>query len=314
MSRPIQVWAKVTLQLLLTLGVTWFILTRVGVTAEEVRASLVALPNLQFGWLILSGALLLVGFLLAARSWGWMVEELGGRDPGASASMRVVLLSNLGRYIPGKLWQIAGLALLGRKSGTSATLSTASGLLGLCFGLGAAMIFALPAILRVSGDSGQGSTTLLVGFALLLILGAVSIPSLLRRGLEVIFRLARLPKEELPRGSASFGPRWLGWHLFIWTIYGGAFLLFIQAVGFNGGHLFFASAFAAAYLLGYVALFAPAGIGVREVVLVALLRPEVGNSAVGIAVLARLWITVFEILPASLLALQAMRGRGGESR
>jgi uncharacterized membrane protein YbhN (UPF0104 family) len=228
--------------------------------------------------------------------------------------MRVVLLSNLGRYIPGKLWQIAGLALLGRKAGTSATLSTASGVLGQCFGLGAAGIVALPALLRVSGDSGQGSAILFVGFALMLILGAVSTPNLLRRGLEVVFRLARLPQEELPKGSGSFGPRWLGWHLFIWTIYGTAFLLFIQGVGFDGSHLFFASAFAAAYLLGYVALFAPAGIGVREGVLVALLRPEVGGSAVGIAVLARLWITVIEVLPAGLLAIQAMRDKGGESR
>jgi hypothetical protein len=53
---------------------------------------------------------------------------------------------------------------------------------------------------------------------------------------------------------------------------------------------------------------------VREGVLVALLRPEVGGSAVGIAVLARLWITVIEVLPAGLLAIQAMRDKGGKSR
>jgi uncharacterized membrane protein YbhN (UPF0104 family) len=228
--------------------------------------------------------------------------------------MRVVLLSNLGRYLPGKFWQIAGLAILGRRAGVSATISTASGVLGQCFALAAAGIVAFPVLLQDGGDAGDPTLILISALLLFLLLGAASTPRVLRSALGLAFRIAKLPAEEIPKGRLSFGPRWLTWHLFIWGMYGAAFLLFLHGVGFNGSRFIFASAFAAAYLLGYIAIFAPAGIGVREGVLVALLRPEVGGSAIGIAVLARLWITVVEIVPAGILAFHAAREREGEDR
>jgi hypothetical protein len=60
-----------------------------------------------------------------------------------------------------------------------------------------------------------------------------------------------------------------------------------------------ASAFAAAYVLGYAMIFAPAGLGPREGFLIAFLTPHVGAASAGvIAVVARLWTTVVELLPA----------------
>jgi hypothetical protein len=63
-------------------------------------------------------------------------------------------------------------------------------------------------------------------------------------------------------------------------------------------------AFAAAYVAGYVAVFAPAGLGIREVSLVAFLAPVLApEPAAALAVVARLWTTGVELLPAALLAL-----------
>lgn len=307
-------WLRNLLQLIFTVGVTWLILTRVGVTAEEIMAAPGSLPELGWGWLLLSALVLLLGFLLSARSWGWMVGELGGVDPGRIASMRIVLIANLGRYLPGKLWQIAGLALLGRNIGIPATVSTVAGLLGQGFGLAAAGILALPILVANRAAQGEGASIgpILLALLLIVLLLVVSVPALLRRCLAMAFRIAGLPPEGVPRGRLSFGPRWLGWHLLIWGIYGAGFLLFIEGVGFDGSHLFFASAFAAAYLLGYIALFAPAGIGIREGFLIVFLRPEVGASALAIALLARIWITVVELVPAGALALHhlATSGKG----
>ena len=61
-----------------------------------------------------------------------------------------------------------------------------------------------------------------------------------------------------------------------------------------------ASAFAAAYVVGYVILFAPAGLGVREGVLVFMLSPHLGAGTAGaVAAIARLWTTLVEIVPAA---------------
>lgn len=311
MSPALPVWGKRAGQVLLTVILTWLIFRGVGVTLKEVRDAPGSLPPADWVLLLGSALLLLIAFLLASRSWGWMVRDLGGEDPGPIVSSRVVLLANLGRYLPGKVWQIAGLAWLGRQAGVPATVSTSAGVLLQCFGLAAAALAALPALVMASGDL---QSLLLPGVILLILLAAVSTPRLLRRGLVPIFRLAKLPVSEIPEGSPAFGPRWLGLHLLVWGMYGIAFLLLLRSIGVEGHPLFFASTFAAAYLAGYLALFAPAGFGVREGVLVALLRPEIGGAAVGVALLARVWITVVEILPAGVLALHRSSRREGEGR
>jgi hypothetical protein len=62
------------------------------------------------------------------------------------------------------------------------------------------------------------------------------------------------------------------------------------------------SVFPAAYLLGYLALFAPAGVGVREGFLIAFLHPILGPVGAFLAVAARLWTTLVELVPALALA------------
>ena len=64
------------------------------------------------------------------------------------------------------------------------------------------------------------------------------------------------------------------------------------------------------YLAGYLALFAPGGVGVREAALVlAMPRFQLASAtdAAVIAITSRLWLTVLEILPGLLL----LRRRGG---
>jgi hypothetical protein len=69
-------------------------------------------------------------------------------------------------------------------------------------------------------------------------------------------------------------------------------------------------AFAAAYVLGYLALFAPAGLGVREGFLVAFLTPTLGAGGAALAaVTSRVWTTVVEVIPAAAFWLAGM-GKG----
>ena len=67
--------------------------------------------------------------------------------------------------------------------------------------------------------------------------------------------------------------------------------------------------FAAGYITGLLALFAPGGVGVREAVFIALLAPSVGSGgAIVLGVASRVLLTLTEIA-AALLGL--LGGRGG---
>jgi glycosyltransferase 2 family protein len=305
---------RILIQALLTIGVTWAIVSRVGVTLEDAFALDQGVPDFQVGWMALSVAVLLAGFLFAARLWGWMAAELGARDPGTWGSARVVLTANLGRYLPGKVWQVAGLALLSRRAGVPASTGTAAGILVQGFQLAATVVWAVPVLIGARAGEEVGATGPIAAVLLLAVVALTSVPAITRSGIRLLFRLARRDPGGAPRLPASFGARWLGWHLVLWAVYGAAFLMFLRGLGFHPPALEAVAAFAAAYLLGYLAVFAPAGIGVRESVLMALLLPVLGVGAAAVAILARVWMTAAELVPAGVLAgwelLRAPDGSG----
>ena len=83
-----------------------------------------------------------------------------------------------------------------------------------------------------------------------------------------------------------------------WIVGGIGFYLFVESIfSVPSSHiLFLTGALAFSGILGFVALFAPSGLGVREGVLVYLLSYLMpGSVAVIISVLTRLWMTLIEI-------------------
>ncbi|PWB69221.1 hypothetical protein C3F09_10435, partial [candidate division GN15 bacterium] len=90
-----------------------------------------------------------------------------------------------------------------------------------------------------------------------------------------------------------------------WMIYGLAFWVFLHALIENPGVplLVGIGSFIIAYQIGYLAIFTPGGLGARELVMIGLLTPYVGPLAAGIAVAARIWNTISDII-ASAIALR----------
>ena len=72
-----------------------------------------------------------------------------------------------------------------------------------------------------------------------------------------------------------------------------------------------ASAFAAAYVAGYLFIPAPAGVGIREGMLIVFLTPHLGVGVAGaLAVIARIWTTVVELVPAALFWVRHVAAGG----
>ncbi len=136
-------WLFVAVALAFTLA----LVLREGAALPELRSDLAG-----FGWRIRPVWLLaalgagILNLLLMSRLWVRIFRGLGGGvDPGEG--MRVWLTTNLGRYIPGKVWQLSGLALYMRaQSGTGAAALTAAALyqvLVLATGLAVGVHFSL---------------------------------------------------------------------------------------------------------------------------------------------------------------------------
>jgi len=239
-----------------------------------------------------------------------MVEDLGGPAMPARDAIRTYMVANLGRYVPGKVWQIAGLALLARARGVPAPIATAAAVVGQAVALAGAMLVGLPAL----GGADPNLSRWAAGAATIGVLTVVIVPKIFRPLLRLW--LSWTPGEtpaEVPIGALK-GFRWLTLYTLNWGGYALAFWMLIRGLSLPGGLLEVGPAFAAAYVSGYIVLFAPAGLGVREATMVAFLTPLMGPSGAALAaVAARVWMTVVEVVPAGALWLSGFgrtrRGR-----
>ncbi len=284
-------------QAALTVVVTWFIVDRVGLGLDELRgldpATWIPKP-LPF---LAASGLLLGAYFLSAALWGRIVRDLGGPRLAVGSSIQLFMIANLGRYVPGKLWQIAGLAALGRSRGIAPATGAAAAVLGQGIALVAASAIGMGALLTGPEPYRTGG---IVGGALiggLMALGAF--PPVFRALAGGWFRITRT---EAPAGLGSVhGLRWLGLYLLNWALYAISFWVLALSLGLAADPVPIASAFAAAYVLGYLMVFAPAGLGPREGFLIAFLTPHFGVASSGaVALVARLWTTVVELVPAAI--------------
>lgn len=297
---------RLLLKLLLTGVVTWFILEAVEGGLQELNAFDLSALSPRWGLLFLSCALLLVAYLYSASLWGVMVRELGGPPVSALAALRVFFTANLGRYVPGKVWQLAGVAYLARREGVTAPTATAAALLGQGFSLAGATLVGLGVLLE-GGVEWELPGRWVAG-GILAILLILTFPAFLRPLLARLLR--RVPGANLGPlwPDQAFGVRWLGLYGLGWILQGVAFWLLVLGMGLEMGLFRGAAIFPAAYLLGYVAVFAPAGLGIREGFLILFLTPILGTGSGVVAVSARLWTTLLELLPALPLAGGYLRG------
>jgi hypothetical protein len=134
------------------------------------------------------------------------------------------------------------------------------------------------------------------------IVAIVAVPTLFQRVMHVWYRVTRT---EAPDASLKGVPalKWLALYLLNWVIYATAFWLLYLSLGEWTPFMQVGPAFSAAYVAGYLAVFAPAGAGIREGFLVVLLQPSMSaEAALVVALAARVWTTTVELVPALFFA------------
>ncbi|HXM37177.1 MAG TPA: lysylphosphatidylglycerol synthase domain-containing protein [Gemmatimonadales bacterium] len=255
--------------------------------------------DVQPGWLALATLAVFLTYAFYIESWRRLLAGWAQRIPFGVAA-RVWSLSNLGRYVPGKIWSVTGLVVLAQRAGVRGGAAAASAVAFQALVLGTGV-----AVVAAATPQATSALRLVAGFGLALASLGVLVWGPTARWLGRLMSTAS-PLTPLPLSAVALA----GALMFLgWLTYGVAFWLFVRGL-LPDTHLTYAAAagaFTLSYILGTLALFAPGGIGVRELVMISLLTPALGSGgAVAVSVGSRVLLTVTEA-GAALLAIVLVR-------
>lgn len=249
--------------------------------------------------MLLASLIVLATYGLLIETWRRVLAVYGSNVSFVQAS-HVWFVSNLGKYVPGKVWQVTAMTAMMTRLGTrvvdagsaAAVITVVNVLAGFAIVLAAGT-----GLLRTLGSGYERATifaTVALAAALILAPWTVRIVS------RVASRALRKPVHISVPAKAT-------WIALVgcavsWISYGVAFRLLVRSIlgHASGTWSEYVAVYTLSYLVGYVTLFAPGGLGAREFVLSAALG-AVGLAtpaeAALITVLSRLWLTVLEIVP-----------------
>jgi glycosyltransferase 2 family protein len=256
-------------------------------------------------WITGAVACGLGGFLLSIIGWYRMLA-----DCGIVASRwfiaRVFLLSNLGRYLPGgKAWQMSIVSIMASENGHSAAILSVTSLFQGIVGVAVGMV-----LLIVTGGvvlNVPAALLLLPVAGLVFLVAAPSLLRLLPAVQDMLFKrapaLATVNAGTMWALVWTAAASWLAWGLGLYCLARGL------GVGGTVSPVASIAAWTGPFIAGLIAFVAPAGIGVRDELMRNMLVSSgaTAGGAAMLAIVARVWITALEVVPAVLLLLARFR-------
>lgn len=257
---------------------------------------------------------LTAALFLGMLSWRMILADLGSATPLPVAA-RIYFVGALGKYIPGSIWPVVAQMNMGLDAdvprGRMAISFVVNMALSVVVGLATGAAAGLPALAGL----GTGQT-----IAILAVL-AVGLPVLFSgRPLNALlnFGLRRLKRSQLEhplsratmlRAGLLYVMAWIALGLHLW--------LLVTDLGGSAGEALPVAigAYALAANLGVLFVLAPAGAGVRELVIVLALAPVLPvAAATAVAVVSRLLVSATDGVAAGLAVLGHRRHRSGKDR
>ena len=128
------------LQWLLGLAIVGLAIRSLARNWDELRAQPLEW-SVEPGWILLSAVVVWLMYALLIAAWRRMLTAWGrGLDIWSAA--RIWTVSSLGKYLPGKVWAVAGMAVMAQRAGIGAGPATGSAVILqlLAIGTGAAVV------------------------------------------------------------------------------------------------------------------------------------------------------------------------------
>ena len=245
-----------------------------------------------------SSLILLVSLWLTPEGWIRLSLFLGSTAQ-RSELRSAWFVSQLGRYIPGKIWLFAGRAGYLKTRGLSFSRSILSTVLEMIFTAASVGAVCFLTVWWISGSdlsSHVRITVILAGACLVLI-------PVLNPSLRLLLKTRRKVSNEIDglRLPIIFSLKILLLYTFIWLFRGFALYLWITGFGLKTTEIWTVLfAVPLSWLAGYIVFFVPGGVGVREAVIVSFLAysEQVGPFLV-VVFGHRILLGLFELLLAS---------------
>ena len=261
--------------------------------------------QLQWQWILLSSAIVLITYALLIEGWRRVLGAWHTLLPFNEAA-RIWFLSNLGKYVPGNIWSLTAMGVMAREQGVSGVAAAGSSVIMQTVSLatGTAMVIVTSAKLL-------GQPLVLGAAVALLIIALLTAPRFLP---PIAQWIGSLTGREIAPPSIPASSVWTAalTSALSWVFYGLAFRYFVLGLlGSAAGEIStYIAVYTAAYILGFISPIAPAGLGVREITLAAFMTQlGLANEADAalVAIAARLWLTVVELVPSGLYVAAGAR-------
>lgn len=264
----------------------WALLSR----RADLAAALARLDWPSVAAALVLGLLAVLALLL---SWAAAVRD-GGVELPLRDLVRIYAVGQVGKYVPGSVWPVLMQAQLARSRGASPLRVASGSLLALAISICVALAVG-GVLLPLSGDeAGQQ----------LWWVPLLAVPALVVLHPRLLNRLLGWASRVLRRGPAEFSHTWggilrcAGWAAVGNLLFGAHVFVITRAMGAGGlrGYLLATCAFALASGIGVLVVFMPAGAGVRELVLTAVLAPVLElDAALAVALVSRAALVVVDL-------------------
>ena len=251
-------------------------------------------------WLVGSFVVLLVGLVMNVIAWVTLLHGLGHPVPFVR-SAQIMLVGQLGKYVPGSAWAYILQMELGRQYGIARARVLVASLYAAGVGVVASLILGAAALPQLS----QAYPQLLWLFLLLPVGLACLHPAVMTFLANLVLKLFRRPPlEKRVRMATTLGA--LAWSIGSYAMYGLHLWLLTSAETPFSEVLLFAAALGLGFTASLFAFILPSGVGVREAVLIGMtgLILTVGEAS-AIALVSRAMFTAGDLLTAGVAALAA---------
>ncbi len=256
--------------------------------------------HLTSSLLSLSVAGVVLILFLDAFGWHLILRSLGCRL-AASRSIRIWMISSLSRYIPGGVWSYSTRIGMAQAEGVDIASTSISLYLETLLVMASSLAVGFPALFSAAGMP----VTPTMAAVVWLILGILMHPRLIALARFLpgragdAFAITTLPSIRFTVGLYAY-------YVLFWIALGGVFICFVAAF-YPLPHQHWVTvgtSMALGFFVGFVLVFVPGGIGVRESALYLLLLPLMPHSvSLFVSVASRIWFMAGEGLSVAIVLL-----------
>ncbi|MDB5297854.1 MAG: hypothetical protein JWO31_3837, partial [Phycisphaerales bacterium] len=264
-------------------------------------------------------------FVFRALVWRRLLKNFGHKLP-VWATVRIWSTGELARYLPGAVWQVAGRVYLAKPYGVRGSVVSTSQVMEIALFLLANLIVALAALAFLGWKSFHGAarTWIVVAVVLVPVLSMALHP-------KVFYPLADRVLARLGKPAIARRMRWKTlFELLLWNVLGllvqglAIYLVVAELLDLKLAKWWVvAGAYCLAWCAGFLAFWAPGGLGVREAVFIAAMTFAIPRAVHGTAlqdpqqrelfliflgVLLRIWATAGELILAAVAYAADWRG------